>query len=80
MPTADGCYHGRTSSVSKAVIKYSGSELLHGPLCVSIFESNSGIGNLGGSEREKTVGIQVRVRETDEEIKIEKREERKVIA
>jgi hypothetical protein len=45
MPAADGCYHGRTSSVSKAVMKYSGCELLHGSLCVSLFGSNSGIGN-----------------------------------
>lgn len=56
MPAADGSYHGRTSSVSKVVMKYSGSELLHGSLCMSLFGSNSDVGNSGKRERERENG------------------------
>jgi hypothetical protein len=55
-------------------MKYSGSELLHGPLCKSVFESNSGIGNRG--KRERTVGRQVRVRAIHEGMRIQRRGEK----
>lgn len=68
------CYHGRTSSVSKVIMKYSGSELLHGPLCRSLFGSSSGIGNWG--EREEENGRETgKGREMNEAMKREKKKE-----